>query len=142
MTYLQLESVSGATVIRLDQQETTGKGWQATKVTGLGMGPVALTATPSSVGSDVRFVRKLERNIDIKLSLKADSLTDRETQEAALYALLAGELKLRRVKGTGTGKYLKVYFAGGGTYAEGEGDTSDTELELVITLRAHKPDWV
>lgn len=141
-TYLQLESVDGATTLRLDQQETTGSGWQAVRVTGLGMGPVALTTTNEQAGSTVRFVRKAERNVDIQLNLKATSLANRESKEASLYSLLSsGELKLRRVS-SASNKYLaKVYYVGGGTYTEGDGETSDTELDLVITLRAHDPDW-
>lgn len=157
MTYLQLERIGGSSVaamtaagytpvaantIRFDEQERTGKGWQAHRVTGLGLSPVSITATPSQVGSNPRFVRKLERNIDIGITALADDKAGRDALEAKLNSVLSGECVLRMRESSGTYKYLRVYFAGGGTYSLGEDSISDTELALVVTLRAHKPDWL
>lgn len=164
MTYLQLEAmtsteaamtgagyspVSGST-IRFDEQERTGYGFQAVKVAGLGMAPVAITATPNQVGSSPRFVRKLERNIDIALSVRSTSAGNRDSRLAKLWSILEGECILRLCEDDGNSgialpasyKYLRVYYAGGGTFALGGDDgATEYETELIITLRAHKPDW-
>lgn len=164
MTYLQLEAMAGrseatmtgggfsptsADTIRFDEQERLDVGWQATKVSGLGMAPVSITVTPSQVGSTARFVRRLERDIDIALSLKANDRPDRGDRVNKLRDILADECILRVCQGSGGGialpsdySYLRVRYAGGGTYSLGGDDGAvDTDLELVITLRAHKPDW-
>lgn len=163
MTYFQLErmtateatmtstgySPASSTTIRLDEQSRTGMGVEATRITGLGLSPVAITATPSQVGAVPRFVRKLPRDIDITLNIHAANLTDRRAIEDKISDILSGECLLRRCSSDGgttialpsNYHYLRVFFVGGGTYALGDGKTKDTELELVITLRAHKPDW-
>lgn len=170
MTYLQLEQITGtdhdaavatmttagyapdaATTIRFDQQERLGYGYQATRITGLGLVPVALTVTPQQTGSTVRNVRKLERNVDIQINILATDLSDRNARMAKLTSILSGECILRMCEDDGntgialpaTYKYLRVYYAGGGTYEMGgASSTTDTNLDLVITLRAHKPSFI
>lgn len=162
MTYLQLEqmvdteavmtaagySPVAVTTLRLDEQDRLGTGFQATAVSGLGMTPVTISTTPNQVGATARFVRRLPRDIDLSLSIHAADLADREAKEAKLYSILSGECILRKCEEGSTGialpatyKYLRVFYVGGGNYTLGDGQTSDNELELVITLRAHKPDW-
>lgn len=140
--------VAGNT-IRFDEQSRTGTGWEAIRVSGMGLTPRSITTTKNQYGETPRFVRKLPRDYDFSLNLLASSLAARDATLSKLATVVDGEFLLRKYEPadgstslTQPHKYVRAYFVGGGNFTLGDKNTSDTDVDLLITVRAHKPDWL
>ena len=136
---LQLESTTDT--LNLDDILHRGAGVQVLSgVTGLGLPDVSVQwLEGAGDGAMFRGRRVLPRDIDLPLYLQA---ADREALKALLSRLalmLAGECVLRLVEADGTDWSTRVHRVGGGAYVYGSDTIGDTDIQLVITLRAGDP---
>ena len=162
LPYLQLEvlrsgyadagySPSAADTIRLDEWMRTDKGVQAVAgLTGLGLPPVSLTTSDSQEGVRRRNKRVQPRAIDLPLNITASSRDELRATLSKLALITQDQCVLRLCEGSeGVGGialpseywYVVVDRAGGGGYSYGVDTRGDTEVNLVITLQAHRPYW-
>jgi hypothetical protein len=138
-----LELVSGNDLIRLDEQEREGLGFQAhTGVTGLGLPNVSVQwLEGAGDGAVYRGSRTLPRDIDIPMSLLARDREHLKAMTSRLAVALSRECTLLMYEDDGTSWFSRVHRVGGGSYVYGADTKGERELATVVTLRAGDPYW-
>lgn len=141
MPRLQIES--GTNVIRLDDQERTGKGFQVhTGVLGLGLPAVNVQwLEGAGDGATYRGSRTLPRDIDLPISVLAERRSELRERMSELALALSRECTLRLVEDDGASWFAKVHRVGGGEYTYGVDTDGEREAQLVLTVRAGDPYW-
>lgn len=131
--------------INLNAQAETGKGVQVhAGMIGLGLPPVqGQWLEGAGDGATYRGGRTLARDLDLPLTILADSRRELVQQWDRLATMLSDEcrLVLHDTYDNGEDWYLMVRRVGGGNFVAGHDTTSETELETVITVRAGDPYW-
>ncbi|ONI83503.1 phage tail protein [Saccharothrix sp. ALI-22-I] len=139
MPRLQLESATD--VFDLDDALKKGRGVQALSgATGLGLPPVAVQwLSGAGDGAIYRGKRVLPRDVDLPLLLEAPDRVELQRLVTRLAVMLAEPCTLRWVEDDGTSWTTTVVRVGGGDYAFGADTIGETDLFLVVTLRAGNP---
>ncbi|WP_329793887.1 hypothetical protein V1227_18950 [Lentzea sp. DG1S-22] len=139
MPRLQLEST--VDVFDLDDALRKGRGVQALSgVTGLGLPPVSVQwLSGAGDGAIYRGRRVLPRDIDLPLLLEAPDRAELQRLVNRLAVMLAEPCTLRWVEDDGTSWTTSVVRVGGGDYGFGVDTIGETDLLIVITLRAGNP---
>ncbi|WNV90316.1 hypothetical protein [Umezawaea sp. Da 62-37] len=139
MPRLQLESATD--IFDLDDVLKKGRGVQALSgATGLGLPPVSVQwLSGAGDGARYRGKRVLPRDVDLPLLIEAPNRVELQRTVSRLAIMLDGPCTLRFVEDDGTSWTTEVVRVGGGDYAFGVDSTGETDLLMVITLRAGMP---
>lgn len=140
MAKAELRSASDR--IDLDSQVATGFGAQALAgMTGLGLPPVQVQwRDAAGDGATYRARRVLPRDIDIPIDLRTLDKGALVELTSRLARMFSEGCQLVYTDDFGEAWYANVHRTGGGGYVKGR-DDRDTELQLVITVRAGDPFW-
>jgi hypothetical protein len=153
MGYVRLELESLADVLPLDGVQQNGVGVQARSgTTGLGLPPVQVQwLEGAGDGAVAHGWRTLPRDIDLPLDIVGADREDLISWLSKLARVLgkpsmtpgthASTLYLNFYDEEGTKWSCPVEHVGGGDYTYGTDTIGETDVELVVTLRAGDPYW-
>lgn len=136
---LRLESATDS--LDLNSILSNGYGYQALAgLTGLGLPPVTVQwAEGAGDGAQYRSRRVRSRDIDIPLDFVGIDRNELKTLLSRLAKVLSAEATLVIEEPDGTEWYAKVARTGGGGIVYGEDTTGQSDLQMVLTLRAGDP---
>jgi hypothetical protein len=141
---VHLELVSEYGTISLDSVFNLGKGVEALSgATGFGLPPVdAQYTSGAGDGSQFRYLRYRERDIDIPFYLKGDNRDElKQIHRDVVRALTSRQTCTLRFVDDTESWVLDVKRVGGGDYIYGKDTTGDEDLTTIITVRAGDPFW-
>lgn len=138
---MTLEGVAG--MLDLNAQHETGKGVQVhAGVVGMGLPPVAgQWLEGAGDGALYRGGRVLTRDIDLPVSILAESRTELIALQSKLAFMFSDEAKLTLVDTDSDDWYLMVRRVGGGNWVYGHDTNGEAEVHTVVTVRAGDPYW-
>lgn len=111
-------------------------------VTGLGLPPVQVQwIEGAGDGSTFRGQRVLPRDIDLPLFFEASDRPALKELLSRLARMMTGECQLRIVEPDESYWFVNVRRVGGGTYVYGSDTIGETDMSMVLTLRAGDPFW-
>jgi hypothetical protein len=140
----RLELVAGNDIIRLDEQQSaTGLGFQVhSGVVGLGLPNVNVQwLEGAGDGAVYRGSRVLPRDIDLPISIVTRNRGELLAQMSRLAQAMSQECTLLMYDDDGSSWFTRVRRVGGGQPVYGRDTVGETEVQVVLTMRAGDPYW-